>query len=96
MSDMNDTSESGTAASLDALDAQLQAASDDAAGSTAALEDAADELASDAVAATAEPSETADDLLPMGDANLASDTDEQVVTELSSDCLLYTSPSPRD
>ena len=82
MSDMNDIPESDGAPSLDELDAQLQAVSDDAAGSTAALEDAADELATDAVAATTEP---AVDLLPSGDANLSSDSDEQVITELSSD-----------
>ncbi|MFK7919024.1 MAG: transcription termination/antitermination protein NusG [Ilumatobacter sp.] len=91
MSDDNDMS-------LDDLDAQLQAVSSDAAASTAALEDAAAGLAADTVESSKSPEERASeaaeaaasepsvaDLLPKGDADLAGEADEQVITDLSSD-----------
>lgn len=90
MSDNNDMS-------LDELDAQLQAVSSDAKASTAALEDAAAGLAADAEASGKTPEEraaeaeaadvaepTIADLLPKGDANIAGESDEQIITEISS------------
>ncbi len=89
MTDNNDTTdaieEAGTAG-LDDLDAQLQAAEADAAASTAALEDATAELAQDATTAVEADAATSavDDLLPSGDAVIAGESDEQVVTEITS------------
>lgn len=92
MSDNNDMS-------LDDLDAQLQAVSSDAKASTAALESAAADLAADTEESAKTPEERAAeaeaaaeaaepaiaDLLPKGDADIAGESDEQVITEISSD-----------
>ena len=87
MTDNNDTT-------LSDLDAQLRAASADADASAASLESAVEELAADvADDADAPDTETATaspaDLLPIGDANVVVDSDEQALladdVEISTD-----------
>jgi transcriptional antiterminator NusG len=89
VSDMTDNNDTTT--SLGDLDAQLQAVSADAAASTSALEDAATELIADAEASAESPVEVPADsanavehLLPTGDADIAGEADEQVVTDITS------------
>jgi transcriptional antiterminator NusG len=89
VSDMTDNNDTTT--SLDDLDAQLQAVSADAAASTAALEDAATELSADAEASGEAPVESpeatanaVEGLLPTGDADIAGEADEQVITDITS------------
>lgn len=85
VSDMTDNND--TTASLDDLDAQLSAVSADAAASTSALEDAATELIADTEASGESPADSAaavEGLLPTGDAEIAGEADEQIVTDITS------------